>query len=158
MDNSKADRKLRKRIARFSGISQKACVNGRRLLSGDGLWHTGFRIGSAHRNRPYAGGTHRLKKTEERLSRQLILYGWGTAILTDEERRGRFEIMEDRYERRSTRIAARLPIDNWHQAIGGPAPAGAIRDRRIHNAHKIALKGGSMRKNKSSLNKTRDNG
>jgi DNA replication protein DnaC len=73
----------------------------------------------------------------------LIPGDWGTAILTDEERRGLFEIMEDRYERRSARIAARLPIGNWHQAIGDPAPAGAIRDRGIHNAHRIALKGGS---------------
>jgi hypothetical protein len=42
-----------------------------------------------------------------------------TATLADEERRDRFEIMEDRYERRSARTAAQLPIGNWHQAIGG---------------------------------------
>jgi DNA replication protein DnaC len=72
-----------------------------------------------------------------------FFYLTGTAILADEERRGLFEIMEDRYERRSARIAAQFPIDNWHQATGDPAPAGAIRDRRIHNAHRIALKSGT---------------
>jgi DNA replication protein DnaC len=58
--------------------------------------------------------------------------------------------MEDRYERRSTLIAARLPIGNWHQAIGNPTLAAATRDRLIHNAHKIALKGGAMRKKKAA--------
>jgi DNA replication protein DnaC len=87
----------------------------------------------------------------------LILDDWGTARLTDEQRRDLFELVEDRYERRSTLIAAQLPLDNWHDIIGDPTLADAILDRLIHNAHKIALKGDSMRRKKSDLNKPENN-
>lgn len=86
----------------------------------------------------------------------LILDDWATALLTDEERRDLFEIVEDRYERKSTLIAAQLPVDNWHEIIGEPTLADAILDRIVHNAHKIALKGDSMRKKKNGLNTPKD--
>ena len=76
----------------------------------------------------------------------LIIDDWGTALLTDEERRDLFEIVEDRYDRRSTLIAAQLPVEHWHDIIGDPTLADAILDRLIHNAHTITLKGESMRK------------
>ena len=78
----------------------------------------------------------------------LILDDWATAVLTDENRRDLFEIIEDRYERRSTLIAAQIPLEHWHKIIGDPTLADAILDRLIHNAHKITLKGDSMRKKK----------
>jgi DNA replication protein DnaC len=81
----------------------------------------------------------------------LILDDWATALLTDEERRDLFEIIEDRYERRATLMAAQLPLKHWHEAIGDPTLADAILDRLIHNAHKITLKGDSMRKRKKPL-------
>jgi DNA replication protein DnaC len=58
--------------------------------------------------------------------------------------------VEDRYDRRSTLIAAQLPVEHWHEAIGDPTLADAILDRLIHNAHTITLKGESMRKRKAS--------
>ena len=76
----------------------------------------------------------------------IIIDDWGTALLTDEERRDLFEIVEDRYDRRSTLIAAQLPVEHWHDIIGDPTLADAILDRLIHNAHTITLKGESMRK------------
>lgn len=88
----------------------------------------------------------------------LILDDWGTARLTDEQRRDLFELVEDRHERRSTLMAAQLPLDNWHETIGDPTLADAILDRLVHNAHKLALTGDSMRKRKSTLNKPTDNG
>ncbi len=84
----------------------------------------------------------------------LILDDWATVLLTDEQRKDLFELVEERYERRSTLIAAQLPVEHWHGIIGGRARADAILDRLIHNAHKITLKGDSMRKKKSALNKT----
>ena len=48
-------------------------------------------------------------------------------------------------------MAAQLPLKHWHEAIGDPTLADAILDRLIHNAHKITLKGDSMRKKKSTL-------
>ena len=85
----------------------------------------------------------------------LILDDWTTALLTDEQRRDLFEISEDRYDRRSTVIAAQLPIKHWHETIGDPTLADAILDRLIHNAHKITLKGESMRKKKKALTPTK---
>ena len=82
----------------------------------------------------------------------LILDDWATALLTDDNRRDMLEIMEDRYQRRSTLVAAQLPLDHWHEAIADPTLADAILDRLVHNAHKITLKGESMRKTKQTLN------
>jgi len=79
----------------------------------------------------------------------LVLDDWGTAPLTDQQRTDLFEVIEDRYDRRSTLIAAQLPIKNWHEIIGDPTLADAILDRLIHNAHKLNLKGESMRKRRS---------
>jgi len=85
--------------------------------------------------------------------RLLIIDDWGINPFTDEERRGFLEIMEDRYNVRSTIIASQFPIDTWHDIIGEPTLADAICDRIVHNAHKIILKGGedSMRKIYSTL-------
>jgi len=85
----------------------------------------------------------------------LILDDWATALLTDEQRRDLFEIIEERYQRRATLMAAQMPIKHWHEIIGDPTIADAILDRIIHNAHKITLKGDSMRK-KNPLNTTPD--
>lgn len=76
----------------------------------------------------------------------LILDDFATTVLTDEQRRDFFEIMEDRYGCRSTLIAAQMPLKHWHEAIGDPTLADAILDRLVHNAHKITLEGESMRK------------
>ena len=87
----------------------------------------------------------------------IILDDWGIAPLSDEQRRDLFEILEDRYDRRSTIVAAQLPIKHWHDIIGDPTLADAILDRLVHNAHKFNLKGDSMRKKRkpsSSKNNT----
>ncbi len=80
--------------------------------------------------------------------RLLIIDDWGINPFTDDERRNFLEIMEDRYNVRSTIIASQFPVDTWHDIIGEPTLADAICDRIVHNAHKIILKGGenSMRK------------
>jgi len=81
----------------------------------------------------------------------IVLDDWGLTPLTDEQRRDLLELLEDRHGLRSTLVADQLPVDKWHAQIGDPTLADAILDRLIHNAHKITLKGESMRKIKSSL-------
>jgi len=88
----------------------------------------------------------------------LLLDDWGTACLTDEQRRDLFEILEDRYDRRATLVAAQLPIKHWHDVIGDPTLADAILDRLVHNAHMINLKGDSMRKKRKTLTNTPNTG
>lgn len=100
-----------------------------------------------------AKGDGRYAKLLAQLARfdLLILDDWATAPLTDEQRRDLFEVIEDRHEQRATLIAAQMPIEHWHKTIGDPTLADAILDRLIHNAHKINLKGESMRKTKTPL-------
>jgi DNA replication protein DnaC len=68
--------------------------------------------------------------------------------MKDPDHRDPLEIIEDRHGCSSTIVTSQLPIENWHENIGDPTLADAILDRLIHNAHKIPLKGASMRKNK----------
>ena len=76
----------------------------------------------------------------------LILDDWGLVNLNDESRRDLLDILDDRHNRKSTLITSQLPIDKWHDYIGEPTLADAILGRLVHNAHKINLKGESMRK------------
>ena len=76
----------------------------------------------------------------------LVIDDLGLAPLNDVERRDLLEVIEDRYNLSSTIVASQLPLDLWHDTIGDPTIADAILDRLIHNAYKIQLKGGSMRK------------
>jgi len=84
----------------------------------------------------------------KRLSRThlLVLDDLGLAPLTDTERKDLLELVEERSGSTSTLITSQLPIDHWHDHIGDPTIADAIMDRLIHNAHRIQLKGESMRK------------
>src|SRR5919108_1066916 len=58
------------------------------------------------------------------------------------------EVIDDRSQLRSTVVVSQLPVENWHAALaaGDPTLADAILDRLIHNAHRLALKGNSMRR------------
>lgn len=56
------------------------------------------------------------------------------------------EIIEDRHGRKSTVIASQLPVASWYEVIGESTVADAILDRLIHGAHRIELKGSSLRK------------
>jgi len=73
--------------------------------------------------------------------------------MADSERRDLLEVIEDRQGISSTIVATQVPLQNWFELIGDPTVADAILDRLIHNAHKINLKGESMRKIRSPLTK-----
>jgi DNA replication protein DnaC len=79
----------------------------------------------------------------------LVLDDFGLAPLTAENRRDLLEIMEQRYDISSTIITSQFDHDHWHDIIGDPTLADAILDRTVHNAHKIKVKGTSIRKEKS---------
>lgn len=79
----------------------------------------------------------------------LVLDDWGLSPLTEPQRRDLLEILEDRHGRRSTIVTSQVPLAKWHDTIGDPTIADAILDRIVHNAHRIELKGASMRKGRS---------
>jgi len=78
----------------------------------------------------------------------LVIDDWGLAILKYHQYRDFLEILDDRQGSGSTLITSQFPVSSWHDLIGDPTVADAILDRLIHNAHKIELKGESMRKKK----------
>lgn len=86
----------------------------------------------------------------------LILDDWGLSPLKGDQLRDLLEVLEDRHGLRSTLVTSQLPVDNWHDYLGDPTLADAILDRLIHNAHRIPLRGESMRKQKESLTSRND--
>jgi DNA replication protein DnaC len=86
----------------------------------------------------------------------LVLDDWGLTPLTDAQRRDLLEILDDRYDRRATLVASQLPVEHWHEALGDPTLADAILDRLVHNAHKLALRGESLRKQRAPMEPSRD--
>lgn len=76
----------------------------------------------------------------------LILDDWGLEPLGPEQRRDLLEIVEERYGRGATMITSQIPVDRWHDIIGDPTLADAILDRLVHNAHRLKLKGDSLRR------------
>jgi DNA replication protein DnaC len=76
----------------------------------------------------------------------LILDDWGLSPLDQSARADLLEVVDDRVGTRSTIITSQLPADHWHGYLNDPTLADAILDRLIHQAHKLALKGESLRK------------
>ena len=95
-----------------------------------------------------AHGDGRFSKLIQQLAKTdvLLLDDWGLEKLSLGQRNDLLEIMEDRHGSKSTLITSQLPINQWHQSIGDATLADAILDRLLHNAHKVKLKGESMRK------------
>ena len=83
----------------------------------------------------------RLEKTE-----LLIIDDFGLTALQGQQQTDFLEIIEDRHAKRATIIASQMPVASWFDIIGETIIADAILDRIVHTAHRIELKGESMRK------------
>ena len=82
----------------------------------------------------------------------LVLDDLGLNPITMEDRRELLELLDDRHGSKSTIVTSQLPVKDWHEAIGEATLADAILDRLVHNAHRIELKGVSMRKRQANIN------
>lgn len=80
----------------------------------------------------------------------LVHDDFGLMPLSDQTTRDLLEILDDRYDRRSTIVTSQLPVDQWHTYLNDPTLADAILDRLVHNAYRLTLKGESMRKQKTT--------
>jgi DNA replication protein DnaC len=76
----------------------------------------------------------------------LVLDDLGLRPLSDTQAADLLEVIEDRHGRRSTILTSQLPISSWHENLGEPTLADAICDRLVHTAHRIELRGESLRK------------
>ncbi|MCR6637844.1 MAG: IS21-like element helper ATPase IstB [Sporocytophaga sp.] len=80
----------------------------------------------------------------------IILDDFGLQPIDNNLRLALLQMLEDRYGKKSIMVTSQLPVNKWHEYIGEPTLADAIMDRMTANAHKIELKGESLRKAKSS--------
>lgn len=81
----------------------------------------------------------------------LIIDDWGLEPLKPAHRNDLMEIMDDRHGQTSMLMISQLPTDQWYASIGDNTLADAILDRLMHNAHRLPLKGESMRKTLGKL-------
>lgn len=100
-----------------------------------------------------ARGDGSYSKTLRQLARfdLLILDDFGIKPLSQNERHDLLEIIEDRHEVHSTILTSQLPISSWHSYLNEPTVADALLDRLLTNAHRLELKGESLRKTKKKV-------
>lgn len=121
-------------------LAQKACRDGHLVLY--------TRAAALFRDLTLARADGSLRNLLARLSRVdvLIVDDWAMAPMQETERRDFWEICDERYQTRSTILTSQLPVARWHELIGDATIADGILDRLVHNAHRIELRGESMRK------------
>ena len=123
-----------------SAIGYQACVLGYRVLyaSTPKLF--------AKLKMAKADGTY--MKEVARIERQqlLILDDFGIQPFDAQSRAALMEIIEDRHGKSSLIITSQLPVGKWYEVIGEKTIADAILDRIVHDAHRVELKGESMRR------------
>lgn len=127
-------------------LAQKACRDGYSALY--------TRAQSLFRDLAMGRADGSLRNLLTRLARidVLVIDDWAMAPLSEPERRDFWEIREDRYQVRSTILTLQLPVPRWHEQIGDPTLADGILDRLVHNAHRIEMRGDSMRKSRGRPN------
>jgi len=76
----------------------------------------------------------------------LIADDFALAPIGQAERSDLLEVLDDRTTGKSTIITSQLPVEHWHEYLAEPTLADAILDRVVHQSHRIALRGESLRK------------
>lgn len=124
-------------------LAQKACRDGHLVLY--------TRAAALFRDLTLARADGSLRNLLARLNRVevLIVDDWAMAPMQETERRDFWEICDERYQMRSTILTSQLPVARWHEQIGDATMADGILDRLVHNAHRIELRGESMRKTRA---------
>lgn len=78
----------------------------------------------------------------------IILDDFGLQPMQQDIKLALLQILEERHGKRSTLITSQLPVSAWHDYINEPTIADAIMDRLTAGAHRIELKGESLRRKK----------
>lgn len=126
-------------------LGNNACVNGYRTLY--------FNMNRFTEQITLAKTDGTLIKWMDRLKKaKLIIFDdFGLQVITHQVKLILLQILEDRYENAATIICSQLPVSKWHQYFDEPTLADAILDRIIPKAHRIELKGKSLRKSINQL-------
>ena len=123
-----------------AALAEAACRHGYRALRTRVPRLVG-ELAIARADGSYTAVLSRLAKLDVLVLDDLLI-----APLKDGERRDLLEVLEDRYDQRSTVVTSQVPTKSWHEMLADPTVADAICDRLVHNAHLLTLKGPSIRK------------
>jgi DNA replication protein DnaC len=123
-----------------SVLGQQACIHGYTVS----YWQAGKLFEQLKLCK--ADGSYLREVAKIAKKRLIVIDDFGLEVLDTASRLSLLEILEDRHGRASTLISSQLPVSQWHQLIGDPTIADAVCDRIVHTAHRIELKGESMRK------------
>jgi DNA replication protein DnaC len=123
-----------------SAIGNQACMKGYRTFY--------FNVGKLFSQLKMSKADNSYAHKINRIAKQdlLILDDFGLHSLDNANRLALMEIIEDRHGKMATIITSQLPVNKWYETIGESTIADAILDRLVHSAHRIELKGESMRK------------
>jgi DNA replication protein DnaC len=125
-----------------SALGNQACHQGYRVLYfNTQKLFTRLRMSKADGS--YMREINRIEKQD-----LLVLDDFGLLEMDNQTRMAFLEIIEDRYDIKSTIISSQLPVSKWYDVIGESTIADAILDRLVNGAHRIDLKGESLRKKK----------
>lgn len=125
-----------------SALGHQACSNGYRVL----YQHSTklfARLKIAKADGSYLKELARIEKQH-----LLLIDDFGIQPLDAQSRSSLMEIIEDRHGKSSTIITSQVPVSLWHEVIGESTIADAILDRIVHDAHRLEMKGESLRKRK----------
>lgn len=82
----------------------------------------------------------------------LLIDDFGIQPLDAQSRSTLMEIIEDRHGKSSTIFTSQVPVSLWHEIIGEQTIADAILDRIVHDAHRLEMKGESLRRKRQLKN------
>jgi DNA replication protein DnaC len=99
-----------------------------------------------------ADGSYLKEVTKIERQQLLILDDFGLQPFDAQSRIALMELIEDRHGKGALIITSQVPVNKWYDIIGEQTIADAILDRIIHNAHRLELKGESMRKKRTNEN------
>jgi len=135
-----------------SALGYQACIEGYRVLY--------FNTAKLFARLKMAKADGSYLKELARIERQhlLILDDFGLQTMDNQNRITLLEIIEDRHEKGSVLITSQLPISGWYDIIGEKTVADAILDRLVHDAHRVELKGESLRKTRIKPSAIADGG
>lgn len=125
-----------------TAIGHQACSNGYRV----GYYSTPKLFAKLKMGK--ADGTYLKEVTRIEKQHLLILDDFGIQPFDAPARASLMELVEDRHNKGAIIITSQLPVSKWHDLIGEQTVADAILDRIIHNAHRVELKGESLRRRK----------
>ena len=136
-----------------AGKSWMACAFGIQLCR-QGKSVRYFRLSRLIEILTLAKGDGSLPRLRAQLARVdvIILDDWLMAPIDAGSAREILELVDDRAGRNSLILTSQHPVSVWHDRIGEPTVADAMLDRIVHSAHRVEIRGESIRKRRGMQN------